>query len=252
MCSPSSAVLAAGVPSSLFILLSMVALTHIPTFDVCLEFPDDSVLLQTALALSPPPPAGHPHAFDPSVQRGFRLLRVQPLHVGGGRGVDAFSDDAASAPVLFVHGHRGGPNQANALSTLAEAARAAWPAGGGAGPARLAVYALDFAAASSAFHAGLLRAQASCINDALAALLARHPGFGSVVVVGHSMGGVAARLAYLLPNHVPGSAAALITLNSPHQVRGGGRREWHRNGERGAARREGCTMGQVAAPDEGT
>jgi glycosylphosphatidylinositol deacylase len=39
----------------------------------------------------------------------------------------------------------------------------------------------------------------------------------SVIIVGHSMGGLVARAAHLLPNYQPHSITTIITINAPHQ-----------------------------------
>ncbi|MFN3503836.1 MAG: alpha/beta fold hydrolase, partial [Allorhizobium sp.] len=38
-----------------------------------------------------------------------------------------------------------------------------------------------------------------------------------LIILGHSMGGIAARAAYLMRNFRPGSIQAIITLSTPHQ-----------------------------------
>jgi hypothetical protein len=56
------------------------------------------------------------------------------------------------------------------------------------------------------------------LNDAAREILLRHPRARHVVVLAHSMGGVPAQLAYLMPNHQLGSMDTLVTLNTPHQA----------------------------------
>ena len=43
------------------------------------------------------------------------------------------------------------------------------------------------------------------------------PPGGGVLVVGHSFGGLVARAAFLLRNHLPGSIPLLISLGTPHK-----------------------------------
>ncbi|KAA0162351.1 hypothetical protein FNF28_04770 [Cafeteria roenbergensis] len=51
-----------------------------------------------------------------------------------------------------------------------------------------------------------------------ASTLERCAAAGGVLLVAHSMGGVASRLAMVLPNHPAGAVQSLITLNTPHQA----------------------------------
>lgn len=83
----------------------------------------------------------------------------------------------------------------------------------------------DFNEDFSAFHAATLREQAEYLSDALRYILtlyrdddagAPHPT--SVIVVAHSMGGIAARLMLLQPDLPPGSVRTLVTLSTPHQI----------------------------------
>lgn len=97
-------------------------------------------------------------------------------------------------------------------------------------------YTVDYNSGSSAFHAGLLLAQAwhlnNCINRVLLQeqlLFAQRHGVHlsrakeiagfprQVLVLAHSQGGVASRLAPLLPNFQNGTVAAMMLVNSPLQ-----------------------------------
>lgn len=64
----------------------------------------------------------------------------------------------------------------------------------------------------------LVRRQAAFVADCLAHLRARWPRPRAALLVGHSMGGVSARLAALDPSFPEGFAAALLTLATPHQA----------------------------------
>ncbi|KAJ1840625.1 GPI inositol deacylase, partial [Coemansia sp. RSA 2703] len=84
----------------------------------------------------------------------------------------------------------------------------------------------------TALHGYSILEQADFINDAIRYILSLYPrtrkqhegAFGgtnlalptSVIVIGHSMGGVVARTAFTLPNHVVGSVRAIFTLATPH------------------------------------
>ncbi len=135
----------------------------------------------------------------------------------------------AGMPVLFVHGHRGSAPQVSSFAAHSVAARRGTLFSANADHVQLSWFSIDFHEASTAFHAGLMRAQAAYLNDAVASIRA---WYGSstcspvtddgepppVQLVAHSMGGMLARLAVLLPNHEPGSFTSVLSLNSPHQA----------------------------------
>ncbi|KAJ2351209.1 GPI inositol deacylase, partial [Coemansia sp. RSA 2618] len=84
----------------------------------------------------------------------------------------------------------------------------------------------------TALHGYSILEQADFVNDAIRYILSLYPRTRaqkrlsagaakfalpeSVVVVGHSMGGVVARTAFMLPNHLVGSVQAIFTLSTPH------------------------------------
>lgn len=224
--------------SCLSALLSWKELRLLLAGSPCLELRDSSTYGQVEL------PAGK-SSGDAEIDEQkeysdapFRLLRVEPDDAPRSK-LGGEPPSEPSVPVLFVHGHRGSFNQANALAVAAAWRKALLPEASVA----LRVYTIDFAGASSAFHPGLLRAQAAFIGRSIEALATLHnacmpvptateeatiatPRFrdadctrAPVIVLAHSMGGVAARLA-LADLPADGHALAprvplLVTLNSP-------------------------------------
>lgn len=87
-------------------------------------------------------------------------------------------------------------------------------------------FAADFNEDFTAFHGRTMVDQAEYLNDAIRYILSlyeRAEGYNdplptSVIIIGHSMGGVVARLLPTLQNHVEHSIRALITLSSPHAL----------------------------------
>lgn len=78
----------------------------------------------------------------------------------------------------------------------------------------------DFNEDFTAFHGRTLLDQAEYLNEAIKFILglyanSEHPP-RSVVVLGHSMGGVVSRVMVSLPNYIPDSINTIITLASPH------------------------------------
>ncbi|CAN6635993.1 GPI inositol-deacylase [Trichomonascus vanleenenianus] len=97
-------------------------------------------------------------------------------------------------------------------------------------------YTADFSEDLTAFHGRTLLDQAEYLNDAIRYILARYkkkiPSHGnsltapavplpppqSVILIGHSMGGVVARTMVTLPNYVPHSVNTIVTLAAPHSL----------------------------------
>lgn len=200
------------------------------------------------------------YSFDPRMSENFRLahlrhagitsgnirtqmreLHTQPRHptehqvqayekaIQHSSPMTASFSCPAGMPVLFVHGHRGSAPQVSSFAAHSAASRRG-TLFAKLGPAvQLSWFSIDFHEASTAFHAGLMRAQAAYLNDAVGAIRQRysrsmcapvtadgHPP--PVQLIAHSMGGLLARLAVLLPNHEPGSFVSVLALNSPQQA----------------------------------
>ena len=89
-------------------------------------------------------------------------------------------------------------------------------------------FSVDFNEDFSAFHGQTILDQAEYLNDAVAYILSLYhdprrsqrdsvlPDPSSVVLVGHSMGGVVARTMLTMPNYQPNSINTIITMSAPH------------------------------------
>ena len=96
------------------------------------------------------------------------------------------------------------------------------------GATSMDLFAVDFNEDLSAFHGQTVLDQAEYLNDAVSYILSlyhdprrsqREPGLpdpSSVVLVGHSMGGVVARAMLTMPNYQSNSINTIITLSAPH------------------------------------
>ena len=97
-----------------------------------------------------------------------------------------------------------------------------------AGARSLDFFAADFNEDITAFHGQTLLDQAEYLNEAVAYILSLYPDprrsrreLGmpdpcSVILVGHSMGGVVARAMLALPNYQSNSVNTIITMSAPH------------------------------------
>ncbi|KAF1850735.1 GPI inositol-deacylase [Cucurbitaria berberidis CBS 394.84] len=135
-------------------------------------------------------------------------------------------------PVLFIPGNAGSYKQVRSLASEAAYhyhnnirehvdARQA-------GKRPLDFFAVDFNEDITAFHGQTLLDQADYLNDAIRYILSLYhtpghvlrdpnlPDPTSVIIVGHSMGGVVARTMLTMPNYQANSINTIITLAAPH------------------------------------
>ncbi|KAK3709381.1 GPI inositol deacylase [Vermiconidia calcicola] len=135
-------------------------------------------------------------------------------------------------PVLFIPGNAGSykqmrPIAAEAAHYFHDVLRADSAAMVG-GKRPLDFFTVDFNEELTAFHGQTLLDQAEYLNEAIAYILAlyhtpqrslRDPGLPdpkSVIILGHSMGGVVARAMLRMPNFQEKSINTIITLSAPH------------------------------------
>lgn len=120
-------------------------------------------------------------------------------------------DNLGGTPILFIPGNAGSYNQGRSLASLAsDNTQFDW-------------FLVHFDEDLSAFHGKTLLDEARYVNDAIAFILNLYEQRSgnssipsSVIVIGHSMGGVAARTLVTLDNYVPNSVNTIITLSTPH------------------------------------
>ena len=136
------------------------------------------------------------------------------------------------APVLFVPGNAGSYKQVRSLSSEAaryfhddlrqdqEAIRN--------GARSLDFFMVDFNEDLAAFHGQTLVDQADYVNEAIAYILALYhdprkahrdgglPDPSSVILIGHSMGGIVARTVLVSPEYQPNTVNTIITMSTPH------------------------------------
>ncbi|KAJ2557053.1 GPI inositol deacylase [Coemansia sp. RSA 1933] len=147
-------------------------------------------------------------------------------------------DEPNRIPVLFVPGNAGSHKQVRSMASASASAYAELlRRDPGAAAATRGQIGYDFFTVGlneefTALHGYSILEQAEFVNDAIRYILSLYPRTRalhkqsdrdaefalptSVVVVGHSMGGVVARTALTLPNYVDDSIQALFTLSTPH------------------------------------
>jgi pimeloyl-ACP methyl ester carboxylesterase len=135
-------------------------------------------------------------------------------------------------PVLFIPGNAGSYKQVRPLG--GEAATHYHNvlrhdvSASKAGKRPLDFFTVDFNEDITAFHGQTLLDQAEYLNDAITFILSLYhtparsdrdpdlPDPTSVIIVGHSMGGVVARTMLTMPNYQSNSINTIITLSAPH------------------------------------
>ncbi|KAH3682206.1 hypothetical protein WICPIJ_006827 [Wickerhamomyces pijperi] len=126
-------------------------------------------------------------------------------------------------PVLFIPGNAGSYKQVRSIA--AEAANIFFEnkkdsASIDHTSQRLDFYAAHFNEDFTAFHGRTMLDQAEYMNDAIKFILSLYQNQktppSSVILIGHSMGGVVARVILTLPNYQEGSVNTILTLAAPH------------------------------------
>ncbi|KAI0219354.1 GPI inositol deacylase [Massospora cicadina] len=155
----------------------------------------------------------------PVTDRGYRLFLFRDAQYDvGKRALNVLPSSAyIRFEILFLHGNAGSYKQVRSLAKVSSE-RAYESLGPG-----LDFFAADFQEEFSALTGELLLKQAEYVNQCIAHILSLYeksrteaPLPTSVLVIGHSMGGVVARAAIGLSSYVPKSINTMITLSTPH------------------------------------
>ncbi|KAK2758383.1 GPI inositol deacylase [Arachnomyces sp. PD_36] len=150
-------------------------------------------------------------------------------------GVDEYNEEnigLKGAPVLFLPGNAGSYKQVRSLAS--EASRHYHDVLRhdhdrlGSGTRNLDFFMVDFNEDMAAFHGQSLLDQAEYVNEALSFILSLYhdpqhskrdttlPDPSSVILVGHSMGGIVARTVLTMSNYQANSVNTIITMSTPH------------------------------------
>ncbi|KIW25327.1 uncharacterized protein PV07_08514 [Cladophialophora immunda] len=164
-----------------------------------------------------------------------RFATKYSLYLYREEGVDEYTRDnigLRGAPVLFIPGNAGSYKQVRSLSSEssrhfhnvlrhdAEAIKA--------GVRSFDFFTINFNEDLSAFHGQTLLDQAEYVNEAIAYILSLYvdsnrlrrdsqlPDPSSVILIGHSMGGIVARTVLATPKYQANSVNTIITMSTPH------------------------------------
>jgi GPI inositol-deacylase len=164
-----------------------------------------------------------------------RFASKYSLYLYREEGIDQYTEDDVGlrgSPVLFLPGNAGSFKQVRSLSS--EVARYFHnvvqhdTAAIRAGVTSLDFFMIDFNEDLAAFHGQTILDQADYVNEAMAYLLSLYQDPGrsrrdpslpdpcSVILIGHSMGGIVARTVLIMPNYQSDSVNTIITMSTPH------------------------------------
>ncbi|KAI8579336.1 hypothetical protein K450DRAFT_242762 [Umbelopsis ramanniana AG] len=150
-----------------------------------------------------------------------RLAEKYSLYLYREGGID-MSDHVYrdSQPVLFIPGHAGSYKQARSIAseTTVQFHQLLQQHGRQHQQAKLDFFTLNYNEELSAIHGPTLLSQAEFANDAIRYILSLYHPSTSIIIVGHSMGGVIARILPTIPNYNHNKLNTIITLSTPHSV----------------------------------
>ncbi|KAF9929779.1 GPI inositol deacylase [Linnemannia zychae] len=136
----------------------------------------------------------------------------------------------SGVPALFIPGNAGSAKQVRSMAKEASKYYYKTLLGehGGHHPGSKPIdfFTVDLNEEFSAFHGQLLQDQAYYVNEVIAYILSLYadrndptlPPATSVLLIGHSMGGIVARSIFVTDNYMMGSVHAILTLATPHMM----------------------------------
>lgn len=161
-----------------------------------------------------------------------RLAQKYSLYLYREQGTDSI-DGLTGVPALFVPGNAGSYKQIRPIGSetatqFAEIGRVAEETDKDlTGRKGIDFFTVDFNEDFSAFHGQTLLDQAEYLNAAIAYILSLYtagkldqaePDPSSVIMIGHSMGGISARSMLTMPNYLEKSVNTIITMSTPHAL----------------------------------
>ena len=170
------------------------------------------------------------HGFD---LEHTRFAKKYSLYLYREQTID-FTDTPQGVPVLFVPGNAGSYKQIRPIAAEAAAQFQELVKLDASildeGKRSLDFFTVDFNEDFSAFHGQTMLDQAEYLNSAITYILSMYsdarkspsdqslPDPMSVIILGHSMGGIVARTMQIMPNYLPKSINTIITMSTPHAL----------------------------------
>ncbi|CAO3697385.1 unnamed protein product [Rhizopus stolonifer] len=126
------------------------------------------------------------------------------------------SEHLVGLPALFIPGQAGSYKQVRSIAS--ETSKYSFSKKASVSMQDIDWFTLDINEELTAFSGQQLLDQATYTNTAIQAILSLYEGkVDSVILVGHSMGGIVARTVLMQPNYVSDSVRTIFTLATPHQ-----------------------------------
>ncbi|KAH7030949.1 PGAP1-like protein-domain-containing protein [Microdochium trichocladiopsis] len=171
------------------------------------------------------------YRFDGFDTEHTRFASKYSLYLYREQGVD-YDHKVSGIPVLFIPGNAGSykqvrPIAAESASYYHEVLRHD-PVLAQTGVKNLDFFSVDFNEDFTAFHGQTMLDQAEYLNEAVRYILSlysdpnasrrdpRLPDPTSVIILGHSMGGIVARTMLVMPNYQAASINTIVTMSTPH------------------------------------
>lgn len=165
-----------------------------------------------------------------------RFASKYNLYLYREEGIDPYTQDDIGlngVPVLFLPGNAGSYRQVRSLAAEAsrhyhDVVRHDEDRLKTGGTRSLDFFMIDFNEDMAAFHGQTLLDQAEYVNEAVAYILSLYheprrsrrgpdlPDPSSVILIGHSMGGIVARTTLTMANYQANSVNTIVTMSAPH------------------------------------
>ncbi|GME81452.1 unnamed protein product [Ambrosiozyma monospora] len=211
--------------TTILLVLSVCGLSLLGLIAFSFMTPTEGADLSTCRGVYMSPAYARVHGFD---ETHTRFASKYSLYLYKEQGKEAIPNDShalklTGAPVLFIPGNAGSFKQVRSIASAA----ANWFHDNGGyieylnpNANNLDFFSADFNEDFTAFHGRTMLDQAEYLNEAIAFILSLYSQneipVTSVILVGHSMGGMVSRVMLSLPNYVEGSVNTILTLAAPH------------------------------------
>ncbi|KAG1501477.1 hypothetical protein G6F46_003628 [Rhizopus delemar] len=155
----------------------------------------------------------YPNYYRVQPQPNSRLSKKYTLYLYREGYVD--SEQLVGVPALFIPGQAGSYKQVRSIAS--ETSKESYLKKASKSMQDIDWFTLDLNEELTAFAGQHILDQATYCNAAIETILDLYKGkVNSVIIVGHSMGGIVARTILMQPNYIPNSINTIVTLATPH------------------------------------